>query len=249
MLEAYAHTRVERPDANLLVRARLVAELGLLGTLMTALARKDAGAVEVLTTQLRRLDDAVHADEDARRLPPHLPLPRRAAPRARPRRRPSSSTRTTRSCRGCRRTRPGRGRSADAEAARSPSRRAEDDRRRPGARTATARDPAHRPVTPDADEPAPERHRARAGGLTRPHDPVAAARVAGPRRRDRGGRRRAGRRRRRRAQRGRAAASTRVISASVGQVGPHRLARGGVEERAAHPLTRSTPRSRAHASR
>ena len=39
-------------------------ELGLLGTLMTALTRKDAGAVEVLTTQLRRLDDAVHTDDD-----------------------------------------------------------------------------------------------------------------------------------------------------------------------------------------
>ncbi len=64
VLEAYSHQRVERPDANLLVRARLVAELGLLGTLMTALTRKDTGAVEVLTTQLRRLDDAVHADED-----------------------------------------------------------------------------------------------------------------------------------------------------------------------------------------
>ena len=60
VLEAYSHTRVERPDANLLVRARLVAELGLLTTLMVALARKDVGAVEVLTTQLRRLDDAVH---------------------------------------------------------------------------------------------------------------------------------------------------------------------------------------------
>ena len=64
VLEAYAHARVERPDTNLIVRARLVAELGLLGTLMTALSRQDAGAVEVLTTQLRRLDDAVHAGEE-----------------------------------------------------------------------------------------------------------------------------------------------------------------------------------------
>ena len=64
VLEAYSHTRVERPDANLLVRARLVAELGLLTTLMVALTRKDVGAVEVLTTQLRRLDDAVHASEE-----------------------------------------------------------------------------------------------------------------------------------------------------------------------------------------
>ncbi len=64
VLEAYSHTRVERPDPNLLVRARLVAELGLLGTMMVALARKDSAAVEVLTTQLRRLDDAVHASEE-----------------------------------------------------------------------------------------------------------------------------------------------------------------------------------------
>ena len=64
VLEAYAHARVERPDANLLVRARLVAELGLLAALMRALAHQEAGAVEVLTTQLRRLDDAVHADEE-----------------------------------------------------------------------------------------------------------------------------------------------------------------------------------------
>jgi aminoglycoside phosphotransferase (APT) family kinase protein len=61
VLEAYAHARVERPDANLLVRARLAAELGLLSALMGGLARRDVGAVEVLTTQLRRLDDEVHA--------------------------------------------------------------------------------------------------------------------------------------------------------------------------------------------
>ncbi len=72
VFEAYAHARVERPDANLLVRARLVAELGLLGSLMTALSHQDVGAVEVLTTQLRRLDDAVHtaeagAEDDYRR--------------------------------------------------------------------------------------------------------------------------------------------------------------------------------------
>ena len=64
VLEAYAHARVERPDGNLLVRARLVAELGLLGALMSALTRQDVGAVEVLTTQLRRLDDAVHASQE-----------------------------------------------------------------------------------------------------------------------------------------------------------------------------------------
>ena len=60
VLEAYSHARVERPDKNLLVRARLAAELGLLSSLMDALARQHLAAVEVLTTQLRRLDDAVH---------------------------------------------------------------------------------------------------------------------------------------------------------------------------------------------
>ena len=64
VLEAYAHARVERPDANLLVRARLVGELGLLSALMGGLARQDVAAVEVLTTQLRRLDDAVHGVEE-----------------------------------------------------------------------------------------------------------------------------------------------------------------------------------------
>lgn len=72
VLEAYAHARVERPDPNLMVRARLGAELGLLARLMDALARKDPGAVEVLATQLRRLDDEVHTaldgGDDYRRL-------------------------------------------------------------------------------------------------------------------------------------------------------------------------------------
>ncbi len=87
VLEAYAHTRFERPDPNLVVRARLVAELQLLADLMAALGRRDAGAVEVLTTQLRRLDDAVHPNEepdDYRRtsLAPVGIRPRTAAPPA-----------------------------------------------------------------------------------------------------------------------------------------------------------------------
>ncbi len=87
VLEAYAHTRFERPDPNLVVRARLVAELRLLADLMAALGRRDPGAVEVLTTQLRRLDDAVHPGEepdDYRRtsLAPVGIRPRTAAPPA-----------------------------------------------------------------------------------------------------------------------------------------------------------------------
>lgn len=65
VLEAYAHARVDRPDANLLVRARLASELLLLGELMRAIAREDDDAADVLTTQLRRLDDHVHAEEEA----------------------------------------------------------------------------------------------------------------------------------------------------------------------------------------
>lgn len=62
VLEAYAHARVERPDANLVVRARLASELGILAELMRADARGDAPAVEGLSGRLRRLDDEVHAE-------------------------------------------------------------------------------------------------------------------------------------------------------------------------------------------
>lgn len=63
VLEAYAHARVERPDPNLLVRARLAAELGVLAELMRADARGDEAAVEGLSVRLRRLDDEVHAED------------------------------------------------------------------------------------------------------------------------------------------------------------------------------------------
>ena len=63
--EAYAHARVERPDPNLLVRARLAAELGVLAELMRADARGDEAAIEGLSTRLRRLDDEVHAEDPA----------------------------------------------------------------------------------------------------------------------------------------------------------------------------------------
>lgn len=63
VLEAYAHARVERPDPNLLVRARLVAELTVLAELMRADTRGDELAVEGLSTRLRRLDEEVHAED------------------------------------------------------------------------------------------------------------------------------------------------------------------------------------------
>lgn len=65
VLEAYAHARVERPDANLLVRARLAAELALLRDLMEALARHDEPLVEGLGARLRRLDEHVHSLEES----------------------------------------------------------------------------------------------------------------------------------------------------------------------------------------
>ena len=65
VLEAYAHARVERPDPNLLVRARLAAELGVLAELMRADARGDEAAVEGFSSRLRRLDDEVHAEDPA----------------------------------------------------------------------------------------------------------------------------------------------------------------------------------------
>lgn len=65
VLEAYAHARVERPDPNLLVRARLAAELGLLAELMDAVARKDEAAIEGYSSRLRRLDEQVHSLEES----------------------------------------------------------------------------------------------------------------------------------------------------------------------------------------
>ena len=63
------HAGMERPDLNLLVRARLVRELDLLAELTTAMTQADKGAVDVLTTALRRLDDDVHSErsDDYRR--------------------------------------------------------------------------------------------------------------------------------------------------------------------------------------
>ena len=63
VLEAYAHARVERPDPNHLVRARLVAELTVLAELMRADTRGDELTVEGLSIRLRRLDEEVHAED------------------------------------------------------------------------------------------------------------------------------------------------------------------------------------------
>ncbi len=86
VLEAYAHTRVERPDRHLLIRARLASELGVLGRLMEALAEGRTATAEALTTDLHRLDaavhdsDAVHDDYRRTSLDPPSPATRAAPP-------------------------------------------------------------------------------------------------------------------------------------------------------------------------
>lgn len=65
---AYAQVRVERPDQHLLGRARLASELDLLAQLMRAVSNRDDVVTEALTARLRRLDDAVHDERQARRL-------------------------------------------------------------------------------------------------------------------------------------------------------------------------------------
>ena len=65
VLEAYAHARVERPDKNLEVRARLAAEMQELTGLMAAIAGGDPRAVERCAASLRRLDERLHAEEES----------------------------------------------------------------------------------------------------------------------------------------------------------------------------------------
>ncbi len=65
LMEAYAHARAERPDAHLLTRARLAAEMRTLGQLMSAVTGGDRLQVERHASALRRLDERVHAEEEA----------------------------------------------------------------------------------------------------------------------------------------------------------------------------------------
>ena len=68
VFSAYAQVRVERPDPHLVARARLASELDLLAQLMRAVSSRDDVVTEALTARLRRLDDAVHDERQARRL-------------------------------------------------------------------------------------------------------------------------------------------------------------------------------------
>jgi macrolide phosphotransferase len=65
VMEAYAHARSERPDAHLLSRARLSAEMRTLTELLSAVARGDRMLVERHAIALRRLDERLHAEDEA----------------------------------------------------------------------------------------------------------------------------------------------------------------------------------------
>lgn len=73
VLEAYAQSRVDRPDSHLVRRARLAAEMAPLRRLLHALASGQLDVVERTAAELRALDarvegdDRRHAEEDAAR--------------------------------------------------------------------------------------------------------------------------------------------------------------------------------------
>jgi macrolide phosphotransferase len=64
VLESYSRSRVERPDAGLVRRARLAAEMTPLRTLLRALSSGDLALVERTSERLRRLDAGIAADDD-----------------------------------------------------------------------------------------------------------------------------------------------------------------------------------------
>ena len=65
LMEAYAHARSERPDPHLLTRARLAAQMRALGDLMAAVGAGDRLLVERHAAALRRLDEQLHAEDEA----------------------------------------------------------------------------------------------------------------------------------------------------------------------------------------
>ncbi|MEW1953892.1 phosphotransferase [Terrabacter sp. NPDC080008] len=73
VLDAYSATRIERPDAHLVQRARLAAEMAPLRRLLRALSAGELDLVESTAEQLRALEAGVeaadrrHAQEDRRR--------------------------------------------------------------------------------------------------------------------------------------------------------------------------------------
>jgi macrolide phosphotransferase len=63
VFEAYAHTRVDRPDQHLERRARLAGELKLVSELLRAVGAKDQGRIRICAARLRRLENDTFDDE------------------------------------------------------------------------------------------------------------------------------------------------------------------------------------------
>lgn len=78
VLEAYANSRIERPDAHVRRRATLLAELRVLQGLLSAVTAGDASAVSGYAARLRDLDADTHGADDL--APPSPPTP--VTPRA-----------------------------------------------------------------------------------------------------------------------------------------------------------------------
>ncbi|WP_068254429.1 phosphotransferase [Janibacter corallicola] len=63
VLESYAHARIERPDAGLLTRARLVHQMQLARTLVAVIAAGDETGAERQASRLRELDEELAPQE------------------------------------------------------------------------------------------------------------------------------------------------------------------------------------------
>lgn len=73
VMEAYAHTRVQRPDAHLIERARLVDEMRLVQAMTAAVAADDDVTAERYAARLRRLDGELATEDDSTARPGVVP--------------------------------------------------------------------------------------------------------------------------------------------------------------------------------
>jgi len=75
VLEAYAHSRVERPDRHLRRRARLASELRLLGSLLSAVSAGERELIKAHAADLRELDEhTVDEPEEEPQAAPSVPV-------------------------------------------------------------------------------------------------------------------------------------------------------------------------------
>lgn len=69
VLQAYRHTRIERVDPHLLLRTRLVAELGDITLLTQAVARRDEAGIEAVAERLRLRAEGLDGEPPLRERP------------------------------------------------------------------------------------------------------------------------------------------------------------------------------------